>query len=360
MAASAAQNFARKNGPGVQIPPSLLKKHAEVDAFYKVCEKTFKTLSNEYASETYKVKSYDKFSSKTSEPGVILTLSQEAQETLRKVKLEKAKTVSYVPTLKKCSQEANYSYLSPCCKGVSKKQAKRNVLSLIDDVKNGKIKVNDLSDEQILDIWSWRLYDRPLDDNPEIRSQFIQKFNKLCEQHYITFNPGEVFVRTIPEKVSFDTETFSLGKFDESVGFWPAAAARVKLDGNGKLPSNVINRIKDDKLQYLMKNPGAPLNDSTVFVVKPKPESKLKGFDWSKTGVVNEKVAGTDVEAKNGFGSPAFYREVDENGFSTEVNFPGSAKFKMAENKPPKAIPVKLDDGSVFNVNLMNIETSEN
>ena len=238
------------------------------------------------------------------------------------------------------------------CKDMSNSKAQKEMKRLIAAVANGEVKIEDLTDEQILDIWSWRLYDRPLENTPELQAAFIERFDKICNENLIDITPEEMLLRTIPESPELEySKPFSIGKPDKTGKSWPAAAARVKMNDDGSIPEGVMARIIDDKYQYMLRNPGSELPDSTLYIIDPTDGQELTGFDWHKTGVTCDKLTGE----KNGFGSSAFRKEVDSQGYSTEVNFSGNTQFAISEGSEIASIPCKLENGTIFYVNMIHI-----
>ena len=226
------------------------------------------------------------------------------------------------------------------------------VRDLCNNILNGKEKISNLSVNQILDIWSWRKYEKSLGTDTKAQKDFFKRFNNICENSIINVHDNEVFIRTIPEKGHKvppagqpEPKLFTLGKDITR----PAAAARAKLNpiesgthsitikvGENdtvaeitslltQLPKYVIERIVKDKVKWMSDNPTATPKDSTIYIIKPNGKKPLIGFDWQQTGKV-----GPDG---NGFGSIPFYEyNVDSQGYSTEVDFPGSTNFKKEPN----------------------------
>lgn len=185
-----------------------------------------------------------------------------------------------------------------------------------------------------------------------MQEEYLKRFNDICNSHKITFRPNEVLVRTVPSPHK-NKQSFSIGKPVGKNKFWPAAAARAEIKEGEIIPESIIDRIKSDKVKYLLNNPKAPIENSTLYIIEPSGRSEIRGFDWSRLGVINKKVA--DAPTQNTFGSPRFFRAVDSKGYSTEVNFVSDAKFKMSKSKPKQVVPITLDDGRKFNVDVIYI-----
>lgn len=212
-----------------------------------------------------------------------------------------------------------------------KNKVKKHMFNLIKGVAEGEIPLDSLSDEQILDIWSWRMYDIPLQNHPETQQQFIERFNNICKNNIIRLKDGETLIRTIPVEIDCNGE-FSIGKPSKNskLGNWPAAAARMTLGNDEELPEGLIRRIRDDKLHAIsnLSIDEDKIPSSMVFVIDSDDAKVLQGFDWESTGVVD------NTQLRSGFGSPAFRKEVDPGtGLSTEVNFPSDAKFILNPDK---------------------------
>ncbi|MBQ3641390.1 hypothetical protein II906_05660 [bacterium] len=237
---------------------------------------------------------------------------------------------------------------------LSKSQIQKRVMKLTNSLRDGEISVNDLTDEQILDIWSHRTYDRPLNDYPEIQQAFIDRFNAICESNKININQGESIIRTIPEFDGDLSGEFALGKPStvKTGENWPAAAARVSGESDSVLSDGLIARIVDDKNSYLLCHNLDPntanLPDSYVFVVDTPQGTQLTGFDWTSTGIVEMG------DVRSGFGSSAFRREINSLGYSTEVNFSGSSKFIINSNVPEQVLTVDFN-GRSLPVRLLHI-----
>ncbi len=226
-------------------------------------------------------------------------------------------------------------------------QRQELLASWIEKIKAGKIQ--ELSDNQILDIWATKKY-RELDDFPSIQEEYITRFNSICRNQTITFHEDEIFIRTIPVESNACDSSFSIGK-DTT---WPAAAARIKLSQDGSLPEGVERRLVKDKLEYLSRNPeierSGKIPPSTIYIIEPNTDSPraISGFDWEQTG----SLTGED---KNLFGSGIFRQEINENGYSTEVNFSAEERFKLHPHKPPTTSKIKTISGLEFDINIVYV-----
>lgn len=216
---------------------------------------------------------------------------------------------------------------------------------------NDEISVSDLTDEEILDIWSWREYDFQLRNYPEIQEAYIERFNTICKNNTIRTRQGESLVRTIPAEIDTSGE-FSIGKplANPEKGNWPAAAARMQLNEDQSLPVGLLERLRDDKSTALSL-PNAENTPSSVFIIDQQESSNvLTGFDWETTGIIEK---GT---VRNGFGSSAFRREVNPiTGLSTEVNFPGDTKFILNPEHEVTVLQETTKEGIPFLVKIFHI-----
>ena len=184
----------------------------------------------------------------------------------------------------------------------------------------GEVKIAELDDNYILDIWSRKHYSH-IEDTPYIK-EYMERFDAICEKNTITMYPGENALRTISVDCGTTDGVFSIGKPGR-----PAAAARCKISDLDKVNSKdllklVQTRVNKDKNIYISRELkdvecSDKIENSTIFVIVPDEGKELKGFDWSKTGTCQE----------SGFGSGVFQANVDENGLSTEVVFPSTARF---------------------------------
>ena len=203
---------------------------------------------------------------------------------------------------------------------------------------------------KILDIWAWRKYDENLNNNPELQEAYIQKFNEICDNNTISLHPNEVFIRTTP--VGFehkqDEKGYYIGKPTSDINrvSWPGAAARFKADGNFNIPECVIKRLIDDKLTRVTNDNADEKegSESTIYVISSENGSEIRGFDWQKTGTINE----------SRFGSHAFGKEKDENGYPTEVDFSDKVRFKL-KKKVEFNLKTKLGTIPVYIVYLTPI-----
>lgn len=184
----------------------------------------------------------------------------------------------------------------------------------------GEVKIAELDDNYILDIWSRKHYSH-IEDTPYIK-EYMERFDAICEKNTITMYPGENALRTISVDCGTTDGVFSIGKPGR-----PAAAARCKISDLDKVNSKdllklVQTRVNKDKNIYISRELkdvecSDKIENSTIFVIVPDEGKELKGFDWSKTGTCQE----------SGFGSDIFQANVDKNGLSTEVVFPSTARF---------------------------------
>ena len=184
----------------------------------------------------------------------------------------------------------------------------------------GEVKIAELDDNYILDIWSRKHYSH-IEDTPYIK-EYMERFDAICEKNTITMYPGENALRTISVDCGTTDGVFSIGKPGR-----PAAAARCKISDLDKVNSKdllklVQTRVNKDKNIYISRELkdvecSDKIENSTIFVIVPDEGKELKGFDWSKTGTCQE----------SGFGSDVFQANVDKNGLSTEVVFPSTARF---------------------------------
>ena len=222
--------------------------------------------------------------------------------------------------------------------------ASANLLSikLINDIINGRIKIEELSDNHILDIWSRKHYER-LKNFTYLLEEYIVRFDKICQNNTISLDPKDGALRTISIGNVLTEGNFSLGKPG-----WPAAAARVRLIDLEKTESEKIynlikSRVEKDKFFYVIKNLEDKKNtrnieSSTIFVIIPDEGKELIGFDWAKTGSIYE----------SGFGSKIFRENIDENNCSTEVTFPSTAKFKKIRDSEVVDCIQKDKEGNIY------------
>jgi len=214
-----------------------------------------------------------------------------------------AKQVGFGALLK-----GGYNYVSSM-KGVN--DAKKVMEAFVDEiVKRGEKAVKDLTDVQILDIWSHRMYE----NLEKFQQQYVIKFNDICENHVIKLSKDEkLLTRTIPLVPDIDySNPFSIGKPDTVLGNCPAAAMRGGFDEDG-IKKGVLDRaIKDKKLQIeaAIEEGKSIVTDghtpkSMLYVIEPLKTCEVSGFDWRETGNVE----------MNGFGSSVFQAKehLDEN-----------------------------------------------
>lgn len=264
----------------------------------------------------------------------------EAQITNTQTILEQKRNNLVLPKGKVLNPQQN-EYHSPYLdsrtgKPLEKNKANIKARNLIKSIMNGEVKINELSDNEILDIWSRKHYTK-LQRKPELIREYIKRFDKICQNNTITLSRGENALRTISIQTKTDGE-FSIGKPD-----WPASARKIKeIDTfkirNKELDKLLKKRIEKDKSFYIIEENLDNLSNipnSTIFVIIPDEGKELKGFDWSKTGTCEE----------SGFGSPVFRENVDENGLSTEVNFPSTAKFTKTEESQMIPYTQESEDG---------------
>ena len=209
----------------------------------------------------------------------------------------------------------------------------------------GEVKIAELDDNYILDIWSRKHYSH-IEDTPYIK-EYMERFDAICEKNTITMYPGENALRTISVDCGTTDGVFSIGKPGR-----PAAAARCKISDLDKVNSKdllklVQTRVNKDKNIYIsleLKDVECSdkIENSTIFVIVPDEGKELKGFDWSKTGTCQE----------SGFGSDVFQANVDKNGLSTEVVFPSTARFTQIGKAEILPYTQKNEHGKIYTYDI--------